>query len=329
MLENKQVLLKAMALIPAGAATIGFVAAAFLHLNSLNSFAVSKARKPNTDDSSIKSNSVTSYLLETSPLSTPSSLAPFPKPLATPSTIPINSIKPIPTSYQSKVFSNVPVSPLQKVVALTFDDGPLDGPTQDILNILDKNHIKATFFLIGQNAKNNPDLVKKIFSDGDAIGNHSWTHPYNRQTKAGAQAEIEKTSAEIASITGVRPNLFRPPGGIMHNGLAEYAKSQKMGIVLWSADSIDYRAHSSASRLLSNIFRDGVKPGSIILMHDGGAKRTNTIQALPILIARLKKEAFRFVTIPELIDLDSKNSAKNVPLAQPHLVPSPVNKTNP
>jgi len=272
-LADRRLLIKVMAIAPVGAAALGFLAANFFSWNSLKPVHQPIVHKV--------------ALVEPSPK---------------PSPLPRNTIKPLPSSYQSKVFQGIQVPPSQKVIALSFDDGPLLGPTDRILEILKENNIKATFFLIGQNVKRNPELVKKIFDDGHVIGNHSWTHPYNRQTLAGSAAEIDKTSAEIAKIIGSKPNMFRPPGGLMHTGLAEYAKSEKMGIILWSADSEDYRAHNSPDVLLKNIFKE-IKPGGIILMHDGGVKRSNTSEALPLLIAKLKQEGYRFVTIPELMKL--------------------------
>lgn len=285
MLADRRLLLKVITMAPIGAGILGFLAAAFFHWNFLN-----RTRKP----------------LAIKP--------PLVEPSAKPSPIVENTIKPLPSAYQSKVFMNVAVPPSQKVVALTFDDGPLGGPTEKVLKILKDNNIKATFFLIGRNAQANPQLVKEIFAAGHVIGNHSWTHPYNKHTLAGSQAEIDKTSDVIASIIGVRPNLFRPPGGLMHTGLAEYAKSQKMGIALWSADSIDYRARNSPARLIRNVLKE-VKPGGIILMHDGGIRRTNTAQALPVVIKQLRAQSYKFVTLPELIAMDTKLTSKHIHIA--------------
>ena len=282
MLADRQLLLKLITIVPIGAAFFGFVGGVLFHWNIFNHVNKPLAYKP-----------------------------PVVEPSAKPSPVLENTPKPLPESYKSKVFMNVAVAPSQKVVALTFDDGPLGGPSEKILKILKDNNIKATFFLIGRNAQANPELVKKIYADGHVIGNHSWSHPYNRHTRAGAQAEIEKTSDIIASITGVRPNLFRPPGGLLHTGLAEYAKSQKMGIVLWSADSIDYRARNSPERLIRNIFKE-VRPGGIVLMHDGGIRRTNTSEALPMVIKRLRQESYKFVTLPALIAMDSKLPKKYI-----------------
>ena len=295
MLADRRILIRVITIAPIGAAALGFLAAAFFPWKTIN-----QINKP---------------IVNKDPIVEPS-----PKPKETPKPF----IKTLPKAYQARVFEEVELPPNQKVIALTFDDGPLPGPTEKILQILKDNDIKATFFLIGRNVKQHPELVKKIYDDGHIIENHSWTHPYNRHTLAGSQAEIDNTSAEIAKITGRKPELFRPPGGLMHTGLAEYAKSQKMGIALWSADSQDYRAHNSPQRLLKNMLKE-IKPGGMVLMHDGGAKRTNTIAALPVLIEKLKKEGYRFVTVLDLIALEAKtNSGSKTTLTKAKPITTPT-----
>ncbi len=277
MLADRRLLLKVITIAPICAAAFGFLAATFFHWNSLK-----------------KSDKIA--------LPKPPVVEPSPKPSSK-----LNLIKPLPLKYQGKVFEKVNVPPSEKVIALTFDDGPLPNSTEKVLKILKDNQIKATFFLIGRNVQLHPEVVKKVLLEGHAIGNHSWSHPYNHQTLAGAAREIDKTSEVIAKVIGSKPNLFRPPGGLMHNGLSEYAKYRKMGIAIWSADSQDYIKSHTPQQLLSNIFKQ-VKPGGIVLMHDGGTRRTNTALALPILIEKLRKQGYRFVTLPELINLDSKST---------------------
>ncbi|WP_272819323.1 polysaccharide deacetylase family protein, partial [Scytonema hofmannii] len=120
--------------------------------------------------------------------------------------------------------------------------------------------------------------------------------------KKAAAFEIETTSDLIYKTTGVKTTLFRPPGGMMHNGLVNYAKNQKHTVVMWSADSIDY-SRPAVPRLVRNVMRDS-EPGGIVLMHDGGGNRTKTIQALPQIISNFQKQGYRFVTVPELLEME-------------------------
>ncbi len=210
----------------------------------------------------------------------------------------------VPTSFQGAIISQAKLAPSQKVIALTFDDGPWSIYTAQILDILKTNNIKATFFVVGQNLKNNPDLGKRIVAEGHVIGNHTWHHWYHYFNQQAAAFEIDQTNDLIYKITGAKTTLFRPPGGMMHNGLVTYAKNQKHTVIMWSADSVDY-SRPSAPTLVSKVLKQS-KPGGIVLMHDGGGNRTHTVTALPQIISKLKQQGYRFVTVPELLDLQDK-----------------------
>jgi peptidoglycan-N-acetylglucosamine deacetylase len=209
----------------------------------------------------------------------------------------------VPKQFQGKTIKNVSVPGNQKVIALTFDDGPWPKSTNDILYILQKENIKATFFLLGRNVQNFPDLTKQIVSHGHVLANHSWNHPYHQHSPAAAAREIDRTDDIIYKTTGVKSVMFRPPGGYLNNGLAAYAASKKDTIVMWSADSQDYRA-SSASQI-QNVMRDA-SSGGIVLMHDGGGDRRRTVSALPVIIEKLKQQGYQFVTLPELMEIQAK-----------------------
>jgi len=209
----------------------------------------------------------------------------------------------VPSRLQGVIISQVKVPAKEKVIALTFDDGPWPESTAQILDILKENNIKATFFVIGQNVKNNPDLLKRVISEGNAIGNHTWHHLYRFLSPQAATYEVSSTEDIIYKTTGIKPSLFRPPGGIMTNGVASYAKNNKYALILWSSDSVDY-SRPSVPRLINNVFRSA-KPGGIVLMHDGGGNRSNTIAALPEIIRRFRSQGYRFVTIPELLLMDN------------------------
>jgi len=206
--------------------------------------------------------------------------------------------------FQGATIKEAKLSPAQKVIALTFDDGPWPQSTTQVLEILKQNNIKATFFVVGKNVKNFPDLLKRVHEDGHAIGNHTWHHWYHVMNKQAAAYEIDHTTDLIYKTTGVKTNLFRPPGGMMHNGVAAYARSKKYAVVMWSSDSIDY-SQPAVPKLIDNVFRLA-KPGGIVLMHDGGGNRSRTVQALPEMIARFRKQGYRFVTVPELLEMQDK-----------------------
>ena len=122
-----------------------------------------------------------------------------------------------------------------------------------------------------------------------------------------AAFEIDATADLIYKTTGVITTLFRPPGGIVSNGPAEYASSKNYSVIMWSADSIDYK-RPTVARLLSNVMRIS-KPGGIVLMHDGGGIRDRTVQALPKMIKTFRKQGYKFVTIPEMLEIEDKQLA--------------------
>jgi peptidoglycan/xylan/chitin deacetylase (PgdA/CDA1 family) len=211
----------------------------------------------------------------------------------------------IPPRFQGATIKQAQVAKNDKVIALTFDDGPWPEYTAQVLDILKQHNLKATFFVVGQVLKNYPDIGKRIVDEGHVIGNHTWHHWYHFFNKQAAAFEIDSTSNLIYQITGAKTTLFRPPGGHLHNGLAAYARSKKYTVVMWSADSLDYQ-RPAASVLVNRVLKEST-PGGIVLLHDGGGNRSSTVNALPQLISSYKKQGYRFVTIPELLELQEKN----------------------
>ena len=211
----------------------------------------------------------------------------------------------VPKSFFGKTINSAKLSPENKVIALTFDDGPWPKHTAQILDILKKNQVKGTFFVVGRMLKNYPDLGKRIVNEGHTIANHTWNHWYHYFNKQAAALEIDRTSNLIYNTTGVKTTLFRPPGGKLHNGLAAYAKSKNYTVVMWSADSIDYRL-PPPSTLVNRVMRQST-PGGIVLMHDGGGNRSSTVAALPMMIENYRKKGYRFVTVPELLQIKEKH----------------------
>ncbi|BDA66869.1 polysaccharide deacetylase [Calothrix sp. PCC 7716] len=219
----------------------------------------------------------------------------------------LKGILEIPKRYQGMTLNAVKPNNKDKIIALTFDDGPWPKYTEQVLDILKTNNVKGTFFVIGNNMKNMPEVGKRIVTDGHTIANHTWHHWYHRLSPSIAAKEINDTEEIIYKVTGVRTNLFRPPGGVLGNGPAAYARSKKYSVIMWSADSNDYK-RPAASRLIGNVMRFS-KPGGIVLMHDGGGVRDSTVKALPEMIKKFKQQGYRFVTIPEMLELEDQQLA--------------------
>jgi chitin deacetylase len=207
--------------------------------------------------------------------------------------------------FQGATIKSAQLSKNQKVIALTFDDGPWPGSTAQVLDILKENNVKATFFVVGRNVKSFPDLLKRVAAEGHAIGNHTWHHRYHAMNPQVAAYEVAHTTDLIFQVANVKTNLFRPPGGIMNNGVVAYARNSKYAIVMWSSDSADY-SRPSVSRLINNVF-SLAKPGGIVLMHDGGGDRSQTVQALPEIITKFRSQGYSFVTVPELLEMQEKD----------------------
>src|SRR5215211_8139 len=192
----------------------------------------------------------------------------------------------------------------QPTVALTFDDGP--GPlTTDVLDVLQQNDVHATFFVIGQNAASEPEILQRIVADGHAIGDHTWSHPI-ASARPGWKAstltkQISRTRQAIVDATGREPCLFRPPGGIV-KGAERVAHAAGLSVILWSVDTRDWAA--PPSRKFASVIQKRAAAGlkeqhPVILLHDGG-NRMATVAALPGIINDYRAHGYRFVTLDEL-----------------------------
>ena len=191
-------------------------------------------------------------------------------------------------------------------IAMTFDDGPSPTLTPHLLDILKEKGVKATFFVIGQNVVHSPEIVARASAEGHEIGNHSWSHPMlTKLSEERLQEEVQKTSDAIAEATGKKPTLLRPPYGAINQRTGKMIEEKDgLTIILWSVDPLDWKspgANVVAQRLIA-----GTKPGSITLSHD---IKPGTIQAIPEVIDAFKAKGYKFVTVSELIALESKAPA--------------------
>lgn len=192
-----------------------------------------------------------------------------------------------------------------RMVALTFDDGPNGATTEQILDTLKRFNIPATFFLIGTNVLYAPDIARRISREGHAIGNHTFTHPRFDQISASEMLrEITDGAAAITGVTGVKPIWFRPPYGINGFGLEEICSREGYFIAGWSGHASDWN-QPSAGEIAERIITQAT-PGDILLLHDGWetqqhANHQNTVDAVPLILERLTREGFKFVTLPELV----------------------------
>jgi peptidoglycan-N-acetylglucosamine deacetylase len=228
------------------------------------------------------------------------------------STIPLNFD--VPKNFQAKTIKEVSLPASEKVIALTFDDGPWPETTEQILATLKQEHVKATFYMIGQPLKSFPEIGKKVLADGHVIANHTLHHWYKKMSPLVAQREIEDTSKIIKEVLNVETEYFRPPGGVLTNGLVAYAHQHNQSVNMWSVDSGDSHPKRPSVEAMIKTVVSGATPGGIVLMHDGGGSHANTAKAVPIIIAKLRAQGYKFVTVPELLELASET--KQTPTAQ-------------
>lgn len=202
----------------------------------------------------------------------------------------------VPAIYAGKTVLNKPHM-TEKVVALTFDDGPSSLTTPGVLDALKRYNAKATFFIVGQMASKQGKLLRRMVKEGHVVGNHSFSHPY-RPGEVKAAYELKLTNRIIHDSIGEFPTLFRPPGGIMDSWTARLAKSQGMTSVIWTGSSADTVVSDSGS-VYRNVI-NATHPGAIILMHD---VKYHTAAAVPAILKTLKKNGYRCITVPEMLRL--------------------------
>jgi peptidoglycan/xylan/chitin deacetylase (PgdA/CDA1 family) len=195
-------------------------------------------------------------------------------------------------------------------VALTFDDGP--GPyTPGVLSVLERMHVRATFFVIGRMLRYFGSSTVREIEDGDVVGDHTENHPMLAQMSAHEQhEELLEQILRVEALGGHRPLLFRPPYGSFNATTYRELRALHLLMVLWSADTGDYQQPGVEAIVQSALA--AAHPGAIILMHDGGGDRSQTIAALPAIIEGLRKRDLNIVTVPRLL-IDEPPPANQAP----------------
>jgi peptidoglycan/xylan/chitin deacetylase (PgdA/CDA1 family) len=183
-------------------------------------------------------------------------------------------------------------------IAMTFDDGPSATLTPKLLDLLATHHIKATFFVIGENVAEHPDIVARAAREGHEIANHSWSHPnLAKMSDEGVRRQLWQTDEAIKSATGTRPTLLRPPYGSITEREKRWIHDEfGYQIVLWDVDPYDWKRPGPT--VVRNRILQETRPGSIVLSHD---IHPGTIEAMPSTFDALQAKGFKFITVSELI----------------------------
>lgn len=201
----------------------------------------------------------------------------------------------------------------EKIIAITFDDGPHPKETNQILDVLKEYEVKATFFVAGKHVQWYPEAVIRATKEGHEIGNHTFSHPDIKSiNKTQLEQELLKTESIIYNKTGKKTTLFRPPYGSYNKNIVELSKKHNYKIVLWSTlDAKDWS--TTSSNKIANVILDKVTNGDILVLHDYGTIHPNpTVQALRIFIPEMKKRGYKFVTVSELINYTENKKSNNM-----------------
>jgi peptidoglycan/xylan/chitin deacetylase (PgdA/CDA1 family) len=211
-------------------------------------------------------------------------------------------------------------------IAMTFDDGPSATLTPKLLDLLAAHHIKATFFVIGENVAEHPEIVARAAREGHEIGNHSWSHPnFGKMGDESVRRQLQQTDDAIKNATGKRPTLMRPPYGSITAREKRWIHDEfGYNIVLWDVDPYDWKRPGPAV-VRARILKE-TRPGSIVLSHD---IHPGTIEAMPSTFDELEAKGFKFVTVSELIHMATPRPAHPSPQSNRNAPPAAVGSPSP
>ena len=201
-------------------------------------------------------------------------------------------------------------------IAMTFDDGPSAALTPKLLDLLAARHIKATFFVIGENVAEHPEIVARAAREGHEIANHSWSHPnLGKMSQEGVRSQLRRTDDAIKSAIGKSPTLLRPPYGSITEREKRWIHDEfGYDIILWDVDPLDWKRPGPA--VVRNRILKETRPGSIVLSHD---IHPGTVEAMPSTFDELEAKGFKFVTVSELLGMATP--------VTPHPKAEPAEKT--
>lgn len=206
-------------------------------------------------------------------------------------------VKKYPDTFYLKGASNL------RRISLTFDDGPDEVYTPQVLDILKAHNVKATFFLVGSKVQKHPEITRRILREGHTIGNHTWTHPDLRKASSEELlSEIKSTEAAIREATGLTTAIMRPPFGAVNERVIEQLRGLDYKVINWNVDSVDWQEGITADQILINSLPT-IKRDAILLMHDAYGDKSATVKALDELITTLKLNGYDFVTVDKMLNL--------------------------
>ena len=203
-------------------------------------------------------------------------------------------------------------------IALTFDDGPHATLTPKLLDLLAAHHLRATFFVVGQNAADHPDILQRAIREGHEIANHSWSHPnFAKMSDEAVRRELQKTDDAIFAAIGKRPTLLRPPYGSITARQKRWIHDDfGYRIIIWDVDPLDWK-RPGPSVVCSRILKE-TRAGSIVLAHD---IHPPTIEAMPLTFDQLDRKGFKSVTVSELLAMATPVPPKPTATPRPSAIP--------
>lgn len=202
----------------------------------------------------------------------------------------------------------------EKVIALTFDDGPDAEDTAQILDLLKLYEAKATFFLVGNKVERFPELVKREVAEGHELANHTYNHTYFKRNGSISKLkqDIQRAEEVIYAASGQKCRLFRPPGGFYNDKLIQMAMNERYTVVMWSwhQDTRDWDT-PGVDKIISKVLGNA-RSGDIVLFHDYVEGKSQTVDALKEILPELKKRGYRFVTVSELLSCGRMKPVKKL-----------------